>query len=79
MLLNIFQSIVVSSFYVQCKSFAKLTFYYHTASSIWVTAVGGTRFIDQQVDKDEMATDEFGSGGGIFPFPNQVRKTNDSC
>merc|ERR1712232_88984 len=40
------------------------------ASSPWVTAVGSTRFLDQQIGKPEMATDQFGSGGGfsdMFP------------
>ncbi|KAJ1462677.1 peptidase S8/S53 domain-containing protein [Pelagophyceae sp. CCMP2097] len=35
------------------------------ASSPWVTAVGGTRFVDQNVTAPEMATDQFGSGGGF--------------
>lgn len=35
------------------------------ASSPWVTAVGGTRFVDQTVGQPEMATDQFGSGGGF--------------
>jgi len=35
------------------------------ASSPWVTAVGSTRFINQSVDQPEMATDQFGSGGGF--------------
>jgi len=35
------------------------------ASSPWVTAVGATRFIDQRVGNNEMATDQFGSGGGF--------------
>ena len=35
------------------------------ASSPWVTAVGATTFIGQHVGKDEMATDQFGSGGGF--------------
>lgn len=39
-------------------------------SSPWVTAVGGTRFVNQEVGQPEMATDQFGSGGGfstLFP------------
>jgi tripeptidyl-peptidase-1 len=35
------------------------------ASSPWVTAVGATRFIDQKVGNPEMASDQFGSGGGF--------------
>merc|ERR1712023_173354 len=35
------------------------------ASSPWVTAVGSTRFVDQNVGEAEMATDQFGSGGGF--------------
>jgi len=35
------------------------------ASSPWVTAVGATRFVDQVVGGEEMATDQFGSGGGF--------------
>ena len=35
------------------------------ASSPWVTAVGSTRFVDQKVGNEEMATDQFGSGGGF--------------
>lgn len=35
------------------------------ASSPWVTSVGGTRFQNQQVGQPEMATDQFGSGGGF--------------
>lgn len=35
------------------------------ASSPWVTAVGSTRFQDQTVGHAEMATDQFGSGGGF--------------
>lgn len=35
------------------------------ASSPWVTAVGATRFVDQKVGQPEMATDQFGSGGGF--------------
>merc|ERR1711920_544339 len=40
------------------------------ASSPWVTAVGSTRFVNQKVGQPEMATDQFGSGGGfsdMFP------------
>jgi len=35
------------------------------ASSAWVTAVGSTRFVNQQPGLEEMATDAFGSGGGF--------------
>ena len=35
------------------------------ASSPWVTAVGATRFIDQDPSKAEQTTDQFGSGGGF--------------
>lgn len=35
------------------------------ASSPWVTAVGATRFVNQQPGQAEMATDQFGSGGGF--------------
>jgi len=35
------------------------------ASSQWVTAVGSTRFESQRVGQPEMATDQFGSGGGF--------------
>jgi hypothetical protein len=35
------------------------------ASSPWITAVGATRFVGQKVGGEEMATDQFGSGGGF--------------
>lgn len=35
------------------------------ASSPWVTAVGATRFINQDPAAGEMAADQFGSGGGF--------------
>ena len=35
------------------------------ASSPWVTAVGATRFVGQKAGNAEMATDQFGSGGGF--------------
>lgn len=38
------------------------------ASSPWVTAVGATRFEGQKVGNPEMATDQFGSGGGFYPL-----------
>ena len=41
------------------------------ASSQWVTAVGGTRFIGQKEGNAEMATDQFGSGGGFSSFISQ--------
>jgi hypothetical protein len=42
------------------------------ASSPWVTAVGATRFVGQQVGNEEMASDQFGSGGG---FSNQFAQS----
>jgi len=46
------------------------------ASSPWVTAVGATRLVRQDVTAPEMATDQFGSGGGfsdMWPaFQSQV-------
>ena len=39
------------------------------AISPWVTAVGATRFVDQPTASgEEMATDQFGSGGGFSSF-----------
>jgi tripeptidyl-peptidase-1 len=35
------------------------------ASSPWVTSVGSTRFVNQTAGQPEMATDQFGSGGGF--------------
>ena len=35
------------------------------ASSPWVTAVGATRFVGNVVGGEEMASDQFGSGGGF--------------
>jgi len=50
------------------------------ASSPWVTAVGATRFIDQNSSQPEMAADQFGSGGGFSPlfdaFPDQAAAVN---
>lgn len=43
------------------------------ASSPWVTAVGATRFVGQEAGNEEMATDQFGSGGG---FSSQFDQTN---
>jgi hypothetical protein len=43
------------------------------ASSPWVTAVGATRFINQEPSSGEMATDQFGSGGG---FSNDFNQSN---
>jgi len=43
------------------------------ASSPWVTAVGATRFIDQKMGNPEMASDQFGSGGG---FSKQFDQTD---
>ena len=31
----------------------------------WVTSVGATRFVGQKVGGEEMAVDQFGSGGGF--------------
>ena len=42
------------------------------ASSPWVTAVGATRFIGQKVGNEEMATDQFGSGGGFSKLFDQT-------
>jgi len=41
------------------------------ASSPWVTAVGATRFVGQKVGNEEMATDQFGSGGGFSKMFSQ--------
>ena len=35
------------------------------ASSPWVTSVGATRFVGQTAGNEEMASDQFGSGGGF--------------
>ena len=43
------------------------------ASSPWITAVGATRFIGQKAGNAEMASDQFGSGGG---FSFQFDQTN---
>lgn len=45
------------------------------ASSPWVTAVGATRFVDQMPGNEEMATDQFGSGGGFSPLFSQQDAT----
>ena len=45
------------------------------ASSPWVTAVGATRFCNQTVGHEEMATDQFGSGGGFSSLFNQSHAT----
>lgn len=42
------------------------------ASSPYVTAVGATRFVDQTVGQPEMATDQFGSGGGFSDMFDQT-------
>lgn len=51
------------------------------ASSPWVTAVGATRFVDQKPGNEEMATDQFGSGGGFSAqfgqSPNAEWQTSD--
>jgi hypothetical protein len=41
------------------------------ASSPWVTSVGGTRFQGEKEGSPEMATDQFGSGGGFSSFIKQ--------
>jgi len=43
------------------------------ASSAWVTSVGATRFINQDPTAGEMASDQFGSGGG---FSGMVDRTS---
>jgi len=40
------------------------------ASSPWVTAVGATRFVGQVPGSEEMASDQFGSGGGFSTMFN---------
>jgi hypothetical protein len=45
------------------------------ASSPYVTAVGATRFVDQTVGQPEMATDQFGSGGGFSDMFDQTHAT----
>lgn len=51
------------------------------ASSPWVTSVGATRFVDQKVGQPEMATDQFGSGGGFSSmfdaFADQTEAVNN--
>ena len=42
------------------------------ASSPWITAVGATRFIGQKAGNAEMASDQFGSGGGFSSQFNQA-------
>jgi len=42
------------------------------ASSPWVTAVGGTRFVGETAYGEEMATTSFGSGGGFSMLFNQT-------
>ena len=43
------------------------------ASSSWITAVGATRFVDQKPGEAEMATDQFGSGGGFSAMFDQPK------
>ena len=43
------------------------------ASSPWITAVGATRFMGQKAGNAEMASDQFGAGGG---FSTQFDQTN---
>ncbi len=45
------------------------------ASSPYVTSVGATRFVDQTVGQPEMATDQFGSGGGFSDMFDQTHAT----
>merc|ERR1712072_308179 len=50
------------------------------ASSPWVTAVGATRFVGQKAGNEEMATDQFGSGGGfssMFPQSPDAKWQSD--
>jgi len=51
------------------------------ASSPWITAVGSTRFVNNAGSGPEMATDQFGSGGGfssMFPAPTWQKDAVDS-
>lgn len=48
------------------------------ASSPWVTSVGSTRFVDQQVGQPEMATDQFGSGGGFSDMFDAMDSQKDA-
>jgi subtilase family serine protease len=41
------------------------------ASSPWVTAVGATRFTNQQAGEEEVVCDQFGSGGGFSSMFSQ--------
>ena len=41
------------------------------ASSPWVTSVGATRFVGQKVGNEQMASDQFGSGGGFSTMFNR--------
>jgi len=43
------------------------------ASSPWVTSVGSTRFQENKVGQPEMATDQFGSGGGFSSMLPQFK------
>lgn len=45
------------------------------ASSPWVTSVGGTRFRGEKEGNPEMATDQFGSGGG---FSSLIKQSPDA-
>lgn len=42
------------------------------ASSPYITSVGATRFVNQEVGQPEMATDQFGSGGGFSEMFDQT-------
>ena len=43
------------------------------AESEWVTAVGATRFVEQKIGNEQMATDSFGSGGGFSWYAKTPR------
>ena len=53
------------------------------SNSPWVTAVGATRFVGQVAGNEEMATDQFGSGGGFsttaFSPRDPLAKYQDSA
>ena len=49
------------------------------ASSPWVTSVGATRFVGQKAGNEEMATDQFGSGGGFQPNLTRRSKVAEHC
>lgn len=50
------------------------------ASSPWVTSVGATRFVGEQLGSEEMASDQFGSGGGFsFRFDRKNAKWQEDA